>query len=93
LYNPDCPGTYSVDQAGFELSEICLPLPLRFKACATAYKGKHFIEAGLQFRGLVLYCHGGKHGGTEADMVLEETAEGATSGSTGSRKRVTLGLT
>jgi hypothetical protein len=22
-----CPGTYSVDQAGLELTEICLPLP------------------------------------------------------------------
>ena len=25
--NPGCPGTQSVDQAGFRLTEICLPLP------------------------------------------------------------------
>ena len=24
------------------------------------------------FRGLVHYCHGGKHGSVQADMVLEE---------------------
>ena len=34
--------------------------------------GKHCIEADLQFRGLVHYCHGGKHGGMQADMVAEE---------------------
>ena len=33
-------------------------------------KGKHLFVASLQFRGLVHYCHGGKHGGTQADMVL-----------------------
>jgi hypothetical protein len=27
LCNFGCPGTYSVDQTGFELTEICLPLP------------------------------------------------------------------
>ena len=27
LCNPDCPGTHFVDQAGFELTEICLPQP------------------------------------------------------------------
>ena len=27
-----------------------------------SYKGKHLIGAGLQFRGLVHYGHGGKHG-------------------------------
>ena len=26
------------------------------------YKGKHLTGAGLQFRSLVHYCHGGKHG-------------------------------
>ncbi|NP_001396400.1 C-_U-editing enzyme APOBEC-1 isoform b [Mus musculus] len=25
--NPGCPGTFSVDQAGPKLTEICLPLP------------------------------------------------------------------
>jgi hypothetical protein len=38
---------------------------------ATLIKEK--ISPGLaeSFRGLVHYCHGGKHGGTQADMVLE----------------------
>jgi hypothetical protein len=34
-------------------------------------KGKHVIGDGLQFRGLVQYHHGRKHGGMQADMVLE----------------------
>ena len=38
---------------------------------ATLYKGKHFIGTGLQFRGLFCDYHGGKHGGTQADVVLE----------------------
>ena len=29
LCSPGCPGTRSVDQAGLELTEICLPLPPR----------------------------------------------------------------
>ena len=33
---------------------------------------KHLIGAGLQFRGLVHYHHGRKHGGTQAGMVLEK---------------------
>jgi hypothetical protein len=37
-----------------------------------SYKKKHFIGAGIQFRGLVLCHHGRKHGGTQADMVLEK---------------------
>jgi len=36
------------------------------------YKGKHLIGAGLLFRGLVHYHHGGKHGVMQADMVLEK---------------------
>jgi hypothetical protein len=32
---------------------------------------KHFIGDGLQFRGLVHSHHGRKHGGMQADMVLE----------------------
>ena len=36
-----------------------------------SYKGKHFIGAGLQFRGLVHYHHGRKHGGMQVDIVLE----------------------
>jgi hypothetical protein len=35
------------------------------------HKRKHLIMAGLQFRDLAHYCHGGKHGGMQADMVLE----------------------
>jgi hypothetical protein len=34
------------------------------------HKGKHLI--GSQFRGLVHYHHGRKHGRMQADMVLEE---------------------
>jgi hypothetical protein len=30
---------------------------------SNSYKGKHLIEASLQFRGLVHYNHGKKHGG------------------------------
>jgi hypothetical protein len=40
-----------------------------------SYKGKHLIEAGLQFRGLVYPCHGRKHGSMQADMVLEKELE------------------
>jgi hypothetical protein len=32
-----------------------------------SYKGKHLIEAGLQFH----EHHGGKHGGMQADMEIE----------------------
>ena len=35
-------------------------------------KGTHFIEAGLQFRGLVHYHHGRKHGGMQTDIILEK---------------------
>jgi hypothetical protein len=37
-----------------------------------SYKGKHFIGAGLQFRGLIHYHHDGKHGDTQAVMILEK---------------------
>jgi len=37
-----------------------------------SYKGKHLIVAGLQCRDLVHFCHGGKHGGMQADMVLRK---------------------
>ena len=42
---------------------------------SNSYKGKHLIGVGLQFRGLVYYCHGGWHGGKQADMVLEKEQE------------------
>ena len=37
-----------------------------------SYKGKHFIGSGLQFRGLIHYHHGRKHGGMQTDMMLGE---------------------
>ena len=36
-----------------------------------SYKGKHSIGDGLQFRGLIHCHHSRKHGGMQADMVLE----------------------
>ena len=36
-----------------------------------SYKGKHLIGAGLQFRGLGHYHHGGNES-VQADMVLEK---------------------
>ena len=36
------------------------------------YKGQYLIGTGLQFRGLIYYCHGRKSGGKQADMVLEK---------------------
>ena len=37
-----------------------------------SYKGKHLTGVGLQFRGFVRYCHGEKHGDTQADRLLEK---------------------
>ena len=39
---------------------------------SNCYKGKYLIGDGLQFSGLVHHQHGGKHGSTKADMVLEK---------------------
>ena len=39
---------------------------------ATLIKENHFIGAGLQSRGSVHYHHGRRHGGMQADMVLEK---------------------
>ena len=39
-------------------------------------KGKHSIGAGLPFRGLVHYHQGEKHGGMQADVVLDWQAAG-----------------
>lgn len=36
-------------------------------------KGQHLIGSGLHFRGLVHHCHSRKHGGTQADTVLERS--------------------
>jgi hypothetical protein len=40
---------------------------------ATLIKEKHFIGAGYSFRGLLHYCHGWKHGGMQAGVVLERS--------------------
>lgn len=37
----------------------------------TLYKGNLLVGAGLQFQSLV-HCHCGKHGSTQANMVLEK---------------------
>lgn len=41
VYSPGCPGTPSVDQAGLELTGICLPLPLECQdsRCASPLAG------------------------------------------------------
>jgi hypothetical protein len=45
----------------------------RYHDHGNSYKGKCLVEVGLQFRGLVYYsCHGGEHGGIQAEMVLEK---------------------
>jgi hypothetical protein len=31
-----------------------------------------YLEVAYRFRSLVHYCYGGKHGGMQADMVLEK---------------------
>ena len=36
------------------------------------HKGNHLIELSHSFKGLVHYHHGGKHGGTQADLMLEK---------------------
>jgi hypothetical protein len=38
---------------------------------SNSYEEKHLTGAGLQFRGLVCFCHGGKHGGIQPDMLLD----------------------
>ena len=38
---------------------------------SNSYKGKHLIGPGLQVQSLVHCHHGGKHGGMQADLVLE----------------------
>ena len=52
---------------------LCLSVPIEVKIHhdrSNSSKGKHVIRAVLQFRGLVHYHHGGKHGGMQVDMVL-----------------------
>ena len=45
----------------------------RYRGYSNSFKGQHLVGAGLQFRGLVHYHYGRKHGGVQADMVLEKT--------------------
>jgi hypothetical protein len=42
LCSPGCPGTHSVIQAGLELTETCLPLPLCLSASASHVLGLKF---------------------------------------------------
>lgn len=44
----------------------------RYHDHSNPYKGKHLIGASLQVQNLVYYHHGRKHGGMQADMVLEK---------------------
>ena len=37
-----------------------------------SYNRKLLIGNSYHFRDLFHYCHGGKHGGNQADMVLEQ---------------------
>ena len=39
---------------------------------SNSYKKKHLIGTGLEFRGVVHYTHGRKHGSMQEDMVLEK---------------------
>jgi hypothetical protein len=38
---------------------------------SNSYKVKHLMKETLQFRGLIHYQQGRKHGSTQADMMLE----------------------
>jgi hypothetical protein len=43
----------------------------RHRGQGKSYKEEHLTGASLQFRGLVHYHHSRKHGGTQAEIVLE----------------------
>ena len=43
----------------------------RYHDYRNSVKGQYLIEAGVQFRGLVHYHHGGRHGSVQAGMALE----------------------
>jgi hypothetical protein len=48
LHSSGCPGTHSVDQAGLELTEICLPLLPECCVCATTHPvGPQILNPGL----------------------------------------------
>ena len=44
----------------------------RHKDHSNSYKRKCFIVAGLRFGGLIHYHYNRKHGGIQADLVLEK---------------------
>ena len=66
------------------LSKLWFPLLGRDTDQDNSYKWKHLIGDGLQFRALVHYHYGGKHGTMQTDMVLEK--ELYTSWSAGSKE-------
>jgi hypothetical protein len=39
---------------------------------SNSYKEKHLFGLAYSFRDSVHYCHGKKHGGMQADMMLEK---------------------
>jgi hypothetical protein len=39
---------------------------------SNSYNRKHLNGEAYSFRDLAYYCHGGKHGSVQADMVLEK---------------------
>jgi hypothetical protein len=65
---------------------------LGLKACTTTpgswqLLNRKIIGDELQFRGLVHYHHGGKHGGTQANVMLERQLSDRQP-----EEKVTLGL-
>ena len=59
-----------------------------------SYERKHLVGAGLQFRGLVHYLHGVKHGSMQAVLMLERELRVLYPDRLAARReRVTLGLT
>ena len=54
---------------------LCLRVSIAVKRNhdhGNSYTGNHLIQDGLQLRGLVHFCHGGKRIGMLADKVLEK---------------------
>ena len=43
----------------------------RHRDHATLIKGNISLQLAFSVKGLVLYCHGGKHGSMQTDTVLE----------------------
>ena len=66
------PGWVSSGGGKQDVSASCSISLKRHRDQDNSYKGECLIRAGLQFRGLVHYHHGRKHGSVQADMVLEK---------------------